>query len=359
MAQPDPLSLQGARESRVVQCGGCGLLYLNPMPEGAELAAFYPDEYYDRVVGGTDPGRPMSPARQMRLWIRQALLQRFYGYPCAANGSTPPWDGVPGWVATIGAHLERWRLRAGGRESAIIPFMEPGRLLDVGCGTGRELIALQAAGWRVTGVEISPYAAAVVRARLGCEVVVGHFDEAHLEGRQFDAVRLSHVLEHLPSPRRSLEKIRGLLRPGGLLWIEVPNAASLERHLFRGHWFQWNQPGHLYHFTPETLVRLLGEVGFRPRRVKCDARKAFFAESVADLLQRRLGVPRRAGKTLAVLARPLVYLLGAVSLGGILTVHAVREDREPAAAAAPPGSGRPLARIDHEDTVNNPGLPNH
>jgi len=194
----------------------------------------------------------------------------------------------------------------------------------------------------VTGVEISPYAASLAHARLGCEVVVGHFDEVPLEGRQFDAVRLSHVLEHLPSPRRSLEKVHRLLRAGGLLWIEVPNAASVERHLFRGHWFPWDLPRHLYHFTPRTLVTLLGEAGFRPRRVKCDARMAFFAESLADLLQQWLGLPRASGKKLAVVVGPLVYLLGAVSLGGILTVHAVREAHEPAAAGVSPGPGRPI-----------------
>jgi SAM-dependent methyltransferase len=212
-----------------------------------------------------------------------------------------------------------------GREAAIIPFVGQGKLLDVGCGTGKDLLRLQDAGWAVTGVEINPYAASLARARLGCEIVVGHFDEAPLDGRQFDAVRLSHVLEHLPSPRQSLEKARRLLRPGGLLWLEVPNAGSVERRLFRRYWWPWDLPRHLYHFTPTTLVRLLRDVGFRPRKVKCDGRMAFFAESAADVLAERVGLRRDAGKRVARLAKPLVYALGAMNLGGILTVHAVRE----------------------------------
>jgi predicted SAM-dependent methyltransferase len=156
-------------------------------------------------------------------------------------------------------------------------------------------------------------------------VVQGHFDEAPLEGRHFDVVRLSHVLEHLPSPRKSLGKVHRLLRPGGLLWVEVPNAASLERRLFHRHWCHWDLPRHLYHFTPTTLVRLLRDTGFRPRVVKCDARVAFFAESLANVLAERFGLRRAAGKKIAALGRPLVYVLGAVNRGGILTVHAVRE----------------------------------
>jgi SAM-dependent methyltransferase len=211
-----------------------------------------------------------------------------------------------------------------GREASIIPFVGDGRLLDIGCGTGKDLERFQQAGWRVTGVEMSPYAASLARARLGCDVMVGHFDEATIEPSQFDAVRLSHVLEHLPSPRRSLEKIHRLLRPGGLLWLEVPNAASAETRLFGRHWFQWDLPRHLYHFTPVTLTRLLWETGFRPRKVKCDGRMAFFAESLADALAERLGLRHDMGKRVARLARPLVYITGAVNQGGILTVHAVK-----------------------------------
>jgi SAM-dependent methyltransferase len=225
----------------------------------------------------------------------------------------------------MAARIERWRLRAGGREASIIPFVGEGSLLDIGCGTGRDLERIQQAGWHVTGVEMSPYAADLARARLGCDIIVGHFDEAVIEPRQFDVVRLSHVLEHLPSPRRSLEKIHRLLRPGGLLWLEVPNAASAEARLFRRHWFLWDLPRHLYHFTPATLARLLTETGFRPRKLTCDGRKMFFGESVANVLAERLGIGRSIGKRVASLAKPLVYVLGAMNLGGILTVHAMRE----------------------------------
>lgn len=311
---------------RVVECRRCGLLYLNPRPEGAALAAYYPDDYYDNLAAGTSRVAPSSDAGSgLHQAIRQALLQRYYGYPSFAGRGESTRRGLPRWIGASCAHLERWRLQVSGREAAIIPFVGQGQLLDVGCGTGKDLLRLQRSGWAVTGVEISPYAASLARARLGCEVVVGHFDDVGLEGRYFDVVRLSHVLEHLPSPRKSLEKVRRLLRPGGLLWLEVPNAGSVERRLFGRYWYQWDLPRHLYHFTSATLVRLLREVGFQPRKVKCDGRMAFFSESLADVLAERVGLSRRTGTRVARLAKPLVYALGAMNLGGILTVHAVRE----------------------------------
>jgi len=325
MEQADPRAQAGERLFHVVECRRCGLLYLNPRPEGADLAAYYPDDYYDHLAAGTNRVTPRSEAgRELHHAIRQALLQRYYGYPIFAGRGRSTNHGLPRWLGVGCARLERWRLQVSGREAAIIPFVGQGRLLDVGCGTGKDLLRLQASGWAVTGVEISPYAASLARARLGCEVMVGHFDEVALEGRSFDVVRLSHVLEHLPSPRKSLEKVHRLLRPGGLLWLEVPNAASAERRWFGRQWYQWDLPRHLYHFTPATLVRLLREIGFQPRKVKCDGRMACFAESVANVLAERVGVHRRTGMRVARLAKPLVYSLGVMNLGGILTAHAVK-----------------------------------
>jgi SAM-dependent methyltransferase len=326
MAQADPRSPARGRLFHVVACRQCGLIYLSPRPQGADLAAYYPEDYYDHLAAGTDCAAPRAGlGRKLRHAIRQALLERYYGYPIFARRGPSAGRGLPRWIAPCGAWFERWRLLVSGREAAIIPFVGQGKLLDVGCGTGKDLLRLQEAGWAVTGVEISPYAASLARARLGCEVMVGQFDEAPLDGRQFDAVRLSHVLEHLPSPRRSLEKVRRLLRPGGVLWLEVPNAGSVERRLFRRYWWSWDLPRHLYHFTPATLVRLLREVGFQPRKVKCDGRMASFAESAADVLAECVGLRRDTGKRVARLAKPLVYALGGMNLGGILTVHAVND----------------------------------
>lgn len=321
---------------QVVKCRDCGLAYLNPRPEGLELAAYYSDGYHDGLEAGGGGARRATSLRILRKKIRRAFLQRFYHYPTPDGGSQRAGNDLLGLLKTAYLQVERWRLRMGGREAAIIPFIGEGRLLDVGCAGGKDLELLKEMGWSVTGVELSPTAAAVARARLGCEVFVGDFEQVALDDEAFDVVRFSHTLEHLPSPRVSLEKAHRILRPCGLLWIEVPNAASLERWLFGKHWYCWDLPRHLYHFTPKTLARLLTDTGFQPVKIKCDGRTHFFTESVAKAWKDWLGVPLPRTKLLSIMARPLVYALGAMNQGGILTVHARKDP--PRGDKSPTGS---------------------
>ncbi len=312
---------------QVVECRGCGLAYLNPRPEGLELAAYYPEGYYSGLESEEGRARPHAASlRGLRKQVRRALLQRFYRYPTSDGGLQGTETGLLGLLKTACLQAERWRLRIGGREAAIIPFHGEGRLLDVGCAGGKDLQRIQEMGWKVTGVEFSPTAASVARARLGCEVLVGDFEQVALGDEAFDAIRFGHTLEHLPSPKRALEKAHRVLRPDGLLWIEVPNAASLERWLFGRHWFCWDLPRHLYHFSPQTLARLVSITGFRPVKIKCDGRTLFFKESLANAWKYWLGASPQPTKLLSVLARPVAYAMGAMNWGGILTVHA-RKDR--------------------------------
>lgn len=335
-ASRDVCPSDGAGPFRVVECRGCGLAYLNPRPEGLELAAYYPDGYPDgREMDGGGARRATS-LRNLRKNIRRALLQRFYHYPTPDGGFQRAGNDLLGLLKTAYLQVERWRLRIGGREAAIIPFLGEGCLLDVGCASGKDLELLQEMGWSVTGVELSPTAAAAARARLGCEVFVGDFDQVVLGEGCFDVVRFSHTLEHLPSPRRALEKAHRVLRPGGLLWIEVPNAASLERWLFGRHWYCWDVPRHFYHFTPQTLARLVSGAGFQPVKMKCDGRTHFFTESFATAWKDWLGIPLRRRKLLSAMARPLVYALGAMNRGGVLTVHARKDP--PRGDGSPTGS---------------------
>ncbi len=318
----------GERSFGVVECWGCGLLFLSPMLEGPELAAYYPQDYYDDLgrVGGLATRRSSS-LRRLRKSVRRALLEQYYHYPATTGGprAKASSNGLLRLMKAACLQMERWRLYVSGREAAIIPFVGEGRLLDVGCGSGKELESFKELGWDVTGVEMSPYSASKARARLGCEILVGDFEEIPLDEQRFDVVRFSHSLEHLQSPRKALEKAFRVLRTSGLLWIEVPNAASLERRLFGAHWYCWDLPRHLYHFTPETLARLLSRTGFRAEKIKCDSRVQFFVESLANVLAHRFGIRPRRTKLVSTIVRPLTYALGAMNRGSILSVHARKD----------------------------------
>ncbi len=324
--QRDPRPSDAVRSFRVVECRRCGLIYLNPRPEGPDLAAYFPQDYPSDpgcAAGSRGPGASLS--RRLRTSVRRSLLEQCYHYPTRGDSSPARANGLLSLTRRTCLRIERSRLRVIGREAAIIPFVGRGRLLDVGCGTGGGLASLREQGWDVTGIELNSAAALLARQRVDGRIHIGDFEEVSLAGECFDVIRFCHSLEHLPSPRRALEKAHRLLQPGGLLWIEVPNAASLERRIFGRHWFAWGLPEHLYHFTPRTLARLLACTSFRPVKFGGDGRGLVFAESVAGILAGRLGVRPQRSKLISAMVRPLTLALAAVNRAAILFVHAQKD----------------------------------
>jgi 2-polyprenyl-3-methyl-5-hydroxy-6-metoxy-1,4-benzoquinol methylase len=137
----------------------------------------------------------------------------------------------------------------------------PARLMDVGAGRGRFVLAAQAAGYEARGIEPS-LRGAQAAAEAGASVQRVTLQQAAIEPGSLDAVTLWHVLEHLEDPRGALERIAGWMSPGSGLLVGVPNLASLQAQLGGERWFHLDVPRHLTHFTPIGLTRLLEAAGF-------------------------------------------------------------------------------------------------
>jgi len=75
--------------------------------------------------------------------------------------------------------------------------------------------------------------------------------------KKFDIITLWHVLEHLHDLNESLKKIESLLHPNGYLVIAVPNINSYDAHIYGKNWIALDTPRHLYHFSIETISRLM------------------------------------------------------------------------------------------------------
>jgi SAM-dependent methyltransferase len=143
-----------------------------------------------------------------------------------------------------------------------------GRLLDVGCNMGMLLRLARDRGWEAVGVEPSPALHRIATEQLGLEVH-NCFVEAlpDSEHHSFDVVALSDVFEHVTAPRQLLEHVAQLLRPGGLLYVKVPNArwSLLKQRLpvgggrSRGAWDSYE---HVVHYTEPTLRAMLQSQGF-------------------------------------------------------------------------------------------------
>jgi SAM-dependent methyltransferase len=133
-----------------------------------------------------------------------------------------------------------------------------GRVLDIGCGKGSFLKSFQAAraGWQYVGIEPSRDEAALARRNAAFEIHEGMFGTVPLEKNSFDLVAIMHVLEHVSRPVEVVRQMAEVIKPGGVLFVEVPNTLDLNMFydvlLFE----------HLYHFQPATLAWLLQREGF-------------------------------------------------------------------------------------------------
>jgi SAM-dependent methyltransferase len=144
-----------------------------------------------------------------------------------------------------------------------------GRALDCGCGAGDNARILRSRGWRVTGITLSEAERSLASEH--CErVLVADLEQPLPEavGAGYDAVLLSHVLEHLIAPERLLARVRSLLSPSGVLAVALPNVLFYPlrlRALFGR--FDYTSDGimdatHLRFYTFESGLALLQESGF-------------------------------------------------------------------------------------------------
>jgi SAM-dependent methyltransferase len=162
----------------IVRCRRCGLIYPNPFPTPKDLHRLYSSEdgYFQHHADST-----------VKTGHRQELIAR----------------------------LER--------------FTSGRRLLDVGAGLGETVAAGIRRGWDAVGIEPSSRFAAEANKLTGGRVLHGTLDDLARDSTSgtFDAVVLAAVLEHLHDPGRTLAMISRLMKPGAVLFIDVPNETGL------------------------------------------------------------------------------------------------------------------------------------
>ena len=286
----------------LLRCTGCTLVWLDPRPSPDEVTDLYRSYYtHDSTHDGTEDDIRDAPASRnarpgsIASWFEQAVKRGIattrLGFP-APEGADPRdrraerllARGLLQWIGPlreIAEHGVMW-----------LPGATPGRLLDVGCGAGSFLARMQELGWQVTGVEPDPAGARATREKLGQgRVVAANLGSCELQAESFDAITLSHVIEHLPDPADALRTCLRLLRPGGTLVCTTPNAGGLGARSFGEHWMHWDPPRHLQLYDPDTLERQIREAGFDVRRVATPSSSAHFVWQASTLLERRGRLP--------------------------------------------------------------------
>lgn len=214
----------------LVRCRACGMAFVNPQPTDEALAEAYNGKgELAQAVGGH-----LDKASFYETWFspRDHDIWR--------------------------ARLRRMARMCGG-----------GRLLEYGCGPA--LVGEIAAdeGWQVEAIDVGEWIRDL-QPRRSFPLHVGTIREQLWPEGRFDAIYAQDVFEHLRRPREEAAELARLLRPGGVLYVHVPNYASLTIRLGVSRFAYNEPPGHLNYFTPTSLLRLLRMAGFARATLSSD-----------------------------------------------------------------------------------------
>lgn len=200
------------------RCAACGFVFLEPMPDAAELARQYTAEDGDIDADA---------------------------YPKAAS------------------RFRRARIKA----LRFARYIRGGDAIDIGCGGGFMVEAMRRVGVRAVGLDINPRAIAYAERhfpenRFFCE------DVAAFEGRDlaFDFVYSSEVIEHVPDAARYTALLARITKPGGHVYITTPDIGHWRVPGDVTRWDMFSPPTHVQFFNRRCLALLLERHGFRVRR---------------------------------------------------------------------------------------------
>ena len=136
-----------------------------------------------------------------------------------------------------------------------------GYIYDVGAATGFFLDIAREKGYRVSGVEVSSYAADIARKK-GIDVKTGDLLDQEIEKESIDIVSMLDVLEHMMYPFAELLYARDILVSNGLLLINTPNGQSFLARTLKTLWHLVVPPEHISYFSPQNLKNYLETHGF-------------------------------------------------------------------------------------------------
>jgi SAM-dependent methyltransferase len=312
---PIPCALCGAQNGRtlyrparahgpVVRCSQCGLVYISPRTASAWLI-------HEGPVMFGQPDRFLHSADLADIqdsWEMPILRRKEAEWPALRRNAR---DAL--------ARLARFR--PGG-----------GRLLDFGCGGGFFLGAAAECGWEVYGLEPLPAHAVYARARFGAQVVTDTLRPDSFPLDTFDVITAFQVFEHLPDPPGALRLLARLLKPGGLVLIEVPNIETWSVRLL-GRRHRHFVQDHLYFFSARTLSRLMEACGLEALETYSPRRQMTVRHLVSHWGPRALPAP--LARAVEAAARRAGLWEKIVSLGVGDIVAAI--GRRPPAGSAPAG----------------------
>ena len=272
----------------LVRCTGCSLGFLDPMYSDEELSQFYPSSYY-------------------------SFADRFL-----RKGSSP----LRSWAKGVLGLREH--------QTKDPKFVRPGRMLDVGCGSGWFLCKMREEGWDVTGVEPSLAAARLGQSQQGLNIFPGSLLDAAFPDQSFDYIRFSHSFEHVADPNVILAEVHRILTLDGKLMIALPNRSGINAKIFGPFWYHLALPIHPFSYSTKTLSLILGKHSFKVEKVIFNTERTSIQGSFQMFLNKDDEVRGTEGRVarnriIRILCTWLAHLENAFRIADVIEVTAVKQ----------------------------------
>jgi len=216
-----------------------GFYTLKDKPTQKELEEYYRDKYYQDAAGGYERNYSCEEVE----YFNNKIAERYHIVENALKGNDTP------------------------------------TLLDIGCGEGWVLNFFLEKKWSVTGLDYSDFGCGKFNSHCIPYLINGdvytNINNLTQQGSSFDVAWLDNVLEHVLDPEELIRKINTIVRPNGLLVIEVPNDFSfLQDYLLRNGYIDrefWIAiPDHISYFNREGLQNLLTTFGWTTITILAD-----------------------------------------------------------------------------------------
>jgi hypothetical protein len=194
------------------RCASCGLIFLQSVPP--DLDVYYPEDYYP----------------------------------------------VPGSRSEFEAASENERFKL----DLVTPFIQKGKLLEVGPAFGNFAYLAKQAGFDVEVIEMDSRCCEFIRTVSGIPTIQSTDAGAAVKDKgPYDVIALWHVIEHLPDFQQTLDALAGKIRKGGFLVMAAPNPESWQFRILGRYWTHLDAPRHVVLIPVGLLIMHMQKSGFK------------------------------------------------------------------------------------------------
>ena len=236
--------MYGSRESfDYFQCSQCHCLQITEIP--GDMSAYYPSSYYSFQPYDGKKFNGLRGALKKKFYAGAIFRKNFFHRILGSLAGTDIYDCLKELSITGGT-----------------------RILDVGCGNGRNFLY--------------PMAEIGCTQLLGCDPFIDqpieYTNGLRIENTEvferigtYDIITYHHSFEHLPNPKEHLQKLSTLLAEDGVLIIRIPTVSSFAWEHYRENWVQLDAPRHIFLHSRESMEFLADDNGFNLSKIEYDS----------------------------------------------------------------------------------------